>query len=144
MKILFVDNKSTQNSIRTGLMEQMSGHDVHLIDNVEEAVAFFSKERPEIVVVEFTVDFGFEFLHHVLTVNPSQHIISLSDSLDCSEHFGCDFCLANYRKKRILKHQGIHDLLYLIDNFSQMPCEFAHKLHHSCHEEEKDSSKNDR
>ncbi len=143
MKILFVDNKSIQNSIRTGLMEQMSGHDVHLIDNIEEAVEFYSKERPEMVVVEFTVDFGFEFLHYVLKTNPSQHIISLSDALDCAEHFGCDFCLANYRKKRILKHQGIHDLLYLIDNFSQMPCEFAHKLNHLFSEEEKGSSGND-
>ena len=128
MKILFVDNQSIQNSIRTGLMEQMSNHDVHLIDNTDEALAFFSIERPEIVVIEFTVDFGLEVLHHILALNPSQHIISLSDSLDCSEHFGCDFCLEHYRKKRILKHQGIHDLLYLIDNFSQMPCEFAHKL----------------
>jgi two-component SAPR family response regulator len=144
MKILFVDNKSIQNSIRTGLMEQMSGHDVHLIDNIEDAVEFFSNEKPEIVVVEFTVDFGFEFLHYVLKVNPSQHIISLSDALDCAEHFGCDFCLENYRKKRILKHQGIHDLLYLIDNFSQMPCEFAHKLNHIFSEKEKDASKNDR
>jgi len=128
MKILFVDNKSIQNSIRTGLMEQMSNHEVHLIDNADEALEFFSKERPEIVIVEFTVDFGLEVMHHVLALNPSQHIISLSDSLDCSEHFGCDFCLEHFRKKRILKHQGIHDLLYLIDNFSQMPCEFAHKL----------------
>lgn len=128
MKILFVDNKSIQNSIRTGLMEQMSNHEVHLIDNGDEALEFFSKERPEIVIVEFTVDFGLEVMHHVLALNPSQHIISLSDSLDCSEHLGCDFCLEHYRKKRVLKHQGIHDLLYLIDNFSQMPCEFAHKL----------------
>jgi hypothetical protein len=31
-------------------------------------------------------------------------------------------------KKRVLKKKGIHDLLYLIENFSEMPCEFAHKF----------------
>lgn len=140
MKILFVDNKSIQNSIRTGLIEQMSNHDVHLIDNTDEALEFFASEGPEIVVIEFTVDFGLEVLHHILALNPSQHIISLSDSLDCSEHFGCDFCLEHYRKKRVLKHQGIHDLLYMIDNFSQMPCEFTHKLNPFGSTQEKSSS----
>lgn len=128
MKILFIDNKSIQNSIRIGLLEQMAHHDVHLVDGMEEAMASYLKESPEMVLIDFTISFGLEVLQKILEINPSQHIISISDSLDCSELLGCDYCLANYNKKRVLKHQGIHDLLYLIDNFYEMPCEFAHKF----------------
>lgn len=128
MKILFVDNKSIQNSIRTGLIEQMTNHEVHLFDNTKEAMDFFTKEYPEMVVIEYSLDFALDTLHYILALNPAQDIISLSDSLDCSEHLGCDFCIEHYRKKRVLKHQGMHDLLYLIDNFSQMPCEYAYKI----------------
>lgn len=128
MKILFIDNKSTQNSIRTVLIEQMAHHEVTLIDNLDGAMEFYLCEGPEMVLIDFTVDFGAEALHKILEINPQQQIITISDTLDCSEMLGCDFCLEHYRKRRLLKHQGIHDLIYLIDNFPEMPCEFAHKF----------------
>jgi two-component SAPR family response regulator len=128
MKILFIDNPSIQNSIRIGLLEQMAHHDVHLIGDFDEAVKFYNEEEPEMVIIDFIIPHGLEILHKILEINPSQHIITLSDSLDCSEFLGCNYCLEHYRKKRVLKHQSIHDLLYLIDNFSEMPCEFANKL----------------
>lgn len=130
MKILFIDCKSIQNSIRIGLMEQMAHHEVFLTDNLEEALAFYTKECPQIVLIEFTIPAGLDALYKILEINPLQHVITLSDSLDCAELLGCDYCMENHKKKRILKHQGIHDLLYLIDNFSEMPCEHAHKLGH--------------
>lgn len=128
MKILFIDEKSIQNSIRTALLEQLAHHEVYLTDNYEEAMEFYTKESPDVVVLEFTVYFGMDALFKILKLNPEQQIITLSDSLDCSELIGCDHCLNKYNKKRVLKHQGIHDLLYLIDNFAEMPCEHAHKL----------------
>lgn len=128
MKILFIDSKSIQNSIRIGLMEQMAHHEVYLTDNYEEAMEYYKRESPDVVILEFTVYFGMDALFKILKLNPQQQIITLSDSIDCSELIGCDHCLRNYNKKRVLKHQGIHDLLYLIDNFAEMPCEHAHKL----------------
>ena len=109
-------------------MEQIAHHEVYLTDNLEEALAFYTKEHPAMVLIEFTIPAGLDALYKILEINPLQHIITLSDSLDCSELLGCDYCMQNHKKKRVLKHQGIHDLLYLIDNFSEMPCEYAHKL----------------
>lgn len=128
MKILFVDSKSTQNSIRVGLLEQMAHHEVTLVDTLNAAMKFYLSEEPDMVLIDFTVDFGAEALHKILETNPQQQIITISDTLDCSEILGCDFCLEHYRKRRLLKHQGIHDLIYLIENFPEMPCEFAHKF----------------
>lgn len=128
MKILFVDNPSIQNSIRIGLMEQTAHLDVHLISDVEEAIAFFISESPEIVLIDFTIPHGLDVMYKIIEISPHQRFITLSDSADCSELLGCDFCQENYRKKRILKHQPIHDLLYLIDNFDRMPCEHVNKL----------------
>jgi len=129
MKILFIDNPSIQNSIRIGLLEQMAHHDVHLIGDFDDAMKFYNEQKPEMVLIDFTLSGGLEALHAILKVDPAQHVITISDSLDCSEILGCDYCLEHYRKRRVLKHSGIHDLLYLIDNFSAMPCEYAHKLH---------------
>jgi len=138
MKILFIDNKSMQNSIRIGLMDQLAHHDVHLIDEMTGAVDFYVSESPDMVVIEFSTSFGMDALYKILEINPQQKIIALSDSLDCSELLGCDYCLESYHKRRVLKHQGIHDLLYLIDNFSEMPCEFAHKFDKCASKEDED------
>lgn len=129
MKILFIDDPSIQNSIRIGLMEQTAHHDVHLIGDMDKAIDFYVKESPELVIIDFTIFHGLDTMYKILEINPHQKIITLSDSIDCSELLGCDYCLENYNKKRLLKHQSIHDLLYLIDNFDRMPCEYANRLH---------------
>ncbi len=128
MKILFIDNESIQNTIRMGLMEQEAHHDIHMISDEEEAIAFYNEESPDIVLIDFTIPHGLDILYRLLEINPFQDIISISDKLDCCEYLGCTYCLENYNKKRVLKKQGIHDLLYLIENFEGMPCEHAHKL----------------
>ena len=135
MKILFIDNETIQNSIRISLMEQMEHHDVHLITDMDEAIEFYVNESPEIVLIDFTIPHGLDALYKILEINPLQHIVTLSDSLDCAELLGCEYCLENHNKRRILKHQGIHDLLYLIDNFEGMPCEHANKLEQRCGKE---------
>ncbi len=128
MKILFIDDESIQNSIRIGLLEQTAHHVVHLVSDMDEAVASYISESPDIVLIDFTVSHGLDTLYKILEINPEQKIITLSDSVDCSELLGCDYCLENHHQRRVLKHQPIHDLLYLIDNFDRMPCEYANKL----------------
>jgi two-component SAPR family response regulator len=128
MKLLFIDNKSMQNSIRIGLLEQMAHHDVYLTEKFEDAMIYYKTYKPELVLIDFSIDIGLSILKKILEIHPTQHIITISDSFDCSEILGCDFCTHNYMKKRVLKKKGIHDLLYLIENFSEMPCEFAHKF----------------
>ena len=136
MKILFIDNESIQNTIRVGLMEQEAHHDIHMISDEEEAISFYIDESPDMVLIDFTIPHGLDILYRILEINPVQHIVSISDKLDCCEYLGCGYCLENYNKKRVLKSQGIHDLLYLIENFSGMPCEHAHKLPLSSVEDE--------
>jgi DNA-binding NarL/FixJ family response regulator len=126
MKILFIDNASIQNSIRISLMEQMAHHDVHLISDFDEAIHFYETQKPDMVVIDFSVPVGHDALQTLLERNPKQAIITLSDSLDCSEIIGCDHCLEHYNKKRLFKTEGIHDLLYTIENFDELPCPKAH------------------
>lgn len=141
MKILFIDEQSIQNTIRIGLLEQMGHHQVCLISNTADAICYYKDEHPEMVLIDFTTDFGHDSLEQILELNPAQHIITISDSLDCTEIIGCDHCLEHYRKRRLLKKQSIHDLLYLISNFSEMPCEFAHKLDHHLFEDDQKEEK---
>ncbi|PHR56210.1 MAG: hypothetical protein COA44_08960 [Arcobacter sp.] len=128
MNILFIDNHSIQNSIRLSLLEQMAHHTVYLSSDYEDALQHYKDEKPDIILIEFTIEYAEKALKKILELDPKQKIITISDSLDCSEILGCDYCLKHYNKRRVLKHQGIHELLYLIDNFDEMPCEYAHKL----------------
>ncbi len=126
MKILYIDNQSIQNSIRIGLMEQMAGHEVYLIDDADKAVEYFVSESPEIVIADTSVTFSSESLKQILSINPSQKSIVLSGSIECSDSKGCAVCLSKYERKGMLKGRALHDLMYLIENFSEIPCEFAH------------------
>jgi len=141
MKILFIDKKSIQNSIRMGLLEQMAHHDVHFFDDIDKAIAFYTNEKPDMVLIDFVLDFGLAALRKILAINPTQPIITISNSYECADIFGCVFCIENYKKKRVIKHQGIHDLLYLIDNFDEMPCEYAHKYDQCNLHDKPDTSK---
>jgi len=142
MKILFIDKPSIQNSIRIGLMEQMAHHEVYLIDHYGDAIEFYKEEKPDVVIIDFTIEHGVEALHKILTLSPHQFVITLSDALDCAEILGCDFCIGHYHKRRVSKHQGIHDLLYLIENFVETPCEFSHKVEECDPKEDTDKDEN--
>ncbi len=141
MKILFIDDESIQNSIRVGLLEQTAHHVVHLVSDMDDAVAAYINESPDIVIIDFTISHGLDTMYKILEINPHQRIITLSDSADCTELLGCEYCLDNYCKRRLLKHQPIHDLMYLIDNFDTMPCEYANRL--NAHLPEEDISLDD-
>ncbi len=106
----------------------MAHHDVHLIGDSDEAIKFYTEQDPEMVVIDFTIEHGLEVLTKMHELNPVQRIIILSDSLECSELLGCGYCLEHNQLRRVLKHSGIHELLYMIDNFSEMPCAFSNKL----------------
>lgn len=139
MKILFIDNESIQNSIRIGLLEQMAHHDVHLCHEHDDVMSYYNEHKPDMVLIDFSIESGAEILKEILELMPTQPIITISDSIDCSELLGCEFCLKNYDKKRVLKHQGIQELLYLIDNFEDMHCEHAHNISEDCGSKEKNA-----
>jgi len=125
MNILYIDTPSIQNSIRIALMEQMTNHKINIVDNEEKAISDFMKEPAEILIYDPSVPSSSDIVEKILCINPKQQCISLSDSIDCAEREGCDVCLANYNKKAVKKEQGLHSLLYLIDNFDEISCEFA-------------------
>jgi len=128
MKILFIDSKDIKNSIRISLLENMAHHSVVLVDNYEDALITYKDQRPQMVLIDFETDFGSKALADILKINQNQHIITISSSPDCSESIGCEFCQQNYQKRRILKSEGIHALLQVVDDFQYMGCAYANKL----------------
>jgi len=125
MKILYIDSPSIQNSIRIALMGQMTNHEVCLIDSEERAIEYFMNETPEVVIYEPSVPLSVDILEKILFINPMQKCVSLSDAVDCADIEGCDVCFSQHNRKAVKKEQGLHALLYLIDNFAEMACEFA-------------------
>lgn len=122
---MYIDNPSIQNSVRIALMQQIADHEVLLIDDALSAVEFFIRESPQLVIADTSVAFGAEALNQILSINPRQQSIVLSDFIDCSDPKGCVDCLLNNKKKAMSKRGVLHELLYLIDNFEETPCEVA-------------------
>ena len=125
MNILYIDTPSIQNSIRIALMEQMTNHRILLIGNEEKAVEEFMKEPAEIVIYDPSVPASSEVVEKLLFINPRLQCISLSDSIACADREGCDNCLASHNRRAVKKEEGLHSLLYMIDNFNETTCEFA-------------------
>ncbi len=125
MNIFYIDTPSIQNSIRIALMEQMTNHRILLIGNEEKVVEEFIKKPADIVIYDPSVPASSDVVRKLLLINPRQQCISLSDSIACADHDGCDNCLANYNKRAVKKDEGLHSLLYMIDNFNELTCDFA-------------------
>ena len=68
----------------------------------------------DIVFLNFTDANGKNILSYILENKPKQKIVTISNSLDCSEQNGCDYCKKNYNKYRIIKPAKLNDIVLSI------------------------------
>ena len=128
MKILLIDKKETKTAIRAQLLEDLARSVLSTATSFEKGKELFEEDSFDLVIIDFTLDFGEELLRLILHQNPSQHLITISDNINCSELLGCDYCVEHYNKRRILKSTNINELISLINNFEFISCEYANKF----------------
>lgn len=80
------------------------------------------------VLVNFMVHKGFRFMQELLEQNPSQRMVTISTTWECSDPLGCSNCIRNYNKKRLMMPNDLRKLVPLLENFDDVQCEYAFKV----------------
>ncbi|MCJ7766511.1 MAG: hypothetical protein MUP09_11295 [Thiovulaceae bacterium] len=121
-KILFIDNDNFQTKTRAELLTETRQHRVVVVDAFEEVKALYEKDKYDIVIIDFTRDFGLESLRYIERVDPMQTMITISANEEYSEQNGCDYCVQYHRRRRLIPPFAFPELLRLIENFDLTIC----------------------
>ena len=125
--ILLVDNDNELITLFKHL-DHISDINIFYYKNMDDLLLIYEKNDIDIVVINFILDFGSKFMEYILNINPMQNIITISETLDNSESKGCDYCLENHNKIRLLKPVDVRELTKLIKNFHSYKCSFYNKF----------------
>jgi len=125
--ILLIDNEKALVNLFVHLND-VSELNIFHCESLEEATVIYHKNDLDIVIINFILDFGRDVLSHILDVNPKQNIITISDSFEYSEFKGCDYCVKNHNKIRLLKPVSIPKLIKVMKDFNNQKCAFANSL----------------
>ena len=127
-KILFIDEENFQTEMRAQLLRDSRNHDVDTVEDVEEVKKLFAKNKYDIVIIDFSRDFGMEALHYIDSIDPLQNMITISENEEYSENLGCDYCLAHHRRRRLIPPFPFPELVRLVENFDLIGCPVKHKF----------------
>lgn len=126
-KVLFID-KDEELKI---LLEQISSLNIFntvFSESFDEIKDIYQKGIFDIVIVNFSLKDGVDILDYILSIDPEQKTITLSEELICSDERGCELCQRDFNKKRLLKPITINKLINAINNFDNTPCRYQDKF----------------
>jgi DNA-binding NtrC family response regulator len=127
-KILFIDDDNFQNEARAQLLIDTREHVVIIVDSFEEVKILYQKDKFDIVIIDFALDFGEESLRYIESIDPMQTMIMISENEGYSEQKGCDFCVQHHRRRRLIPPFAFPELVRLIENFDLTICSFKNKF----------------
>jgi len=135
MNILFVDQNNLQTTLRSNLLHDRH-HNVTTIDNFEELKSTYNTDTFDIVVIDFdlhheNICIGKNCLEFIDASTPDQKVLTLSASSEYSDPYGCEHCVANHHRKRLNKPTPIRNIIRLIENFDDYPCDHYHEKNSS-------------
>lgn len=87
---------------------------IDTIMSYEECTNIYTKEKYDIVFIDFATDIGKEILSYITMTYQQQRIITISGVNNCSDHYGCTDCLKKYNKFRIVKPIKQNELFNII------------------------------
>ena len=127
-KILFIDEANFKTDMRAQLLIDSGDHEVDVVDTFEEVKSLYAKDKYDIVIIDFSRDFGEESLHYIDGINAMQDMITISKDEKYSEQLGCDYCLAHHKRRRLIPPFPFPDLLKYVEHFDVTSCAYKHKF----------------
>lgn len=99
-----------------------------MTNNYAHAIELTNERDYEIVIVDFTSEDGAKLLITLMQNNKEQKIITLSEKLQCSVLQGCDYCVKNYKRRRVFKPLSMDDVIKTILNYDEIDCLYRNKF----------------
>ncbi len=130
MKLLIFDkeNSSHDTDSISLLNQSLKDFTISLTTDVDDAKILYESSKFEIIIIDFTTKEGEHFLEYIVKNNSKQKVITIGFELTNSEKLGCDYCEANYLRRRLVKPINIIDLYKTITNFDNIKCEYKNKF----------------
>jgi len=125
-KILFIDEDNFQTEMRSQLLQAQ--HDVDVVNSFEEVKQLFKKNKYDIVIIDFSRDFGLEALQYIDGLSPMQDMITISVNEDYSEQKGCDYCVSHHKRRRLVPPFPFPELQRLVNSFDLTICPAKHNF----------------
>ena len=127
-KILFIDEENFKTDMRAQLLRDSGDHLVDVVDSFDEVKTFYQKGKYDVVIIDFSRDFGLESLHYIDSIDPMQDMITISKDEAYSEQLGCDYCLAHHKRRRLVPPFPFPELLKYVEHFDVTSCALKHKF----------------
>lgn len=130
MEILVFDEEYDyeKNDYLSVLTNNLKDYNIVLLQDLNESLSLYKTNNFHIVLIDFTTKSGNEFLQEVNRLNSSQKIITLGYSLSCSSEMGCDYCVDNFQKRRMIKPINSIELYKTIVEFEEIACMYKHRF----------------
>jgi len=125
-KVLFIDEDNFQTEMRAQLLQAQ--HDVDVANSFDEVKSLFEKDKYDIVIIDFSRDFGLESLQYIDKIDNMQDMITISINEEYSAQQGCDYCLAHHKRRRLIPPFPFPELQRLVDSFDLTICPAKHNF----------------
>lgn len=120
MNILLIDNDEKIN----GIVQEISKiRNYNFFKSDFTFDQYFEKDI-DLVIVDFSDEEAMNLLNQIISFNPRESIITISEKLECAEFMNCEKCKRMYNKKRLIKPIDINQLVQTIDNFDTISCRY--------------------
>ena len=129
MKILYVDKYSFQTQTRISLINDRLGHEVELAETLDDVQKMFKKDLYEIVIADHGTEEAMAALDYIAGIDIEQRILTISAAVEHSVSQGCDYCVQNYRRRRLNNPTPIKNILRMIEGFDLYSCDHYDGIH---------------
>ena len=126
-KILFIDNDDFKTEMRAQLLTDTRQHQVDIANSFEDVKKLYKKNKYDIVIIDFSRDFGAEGLHYIDGLDHMQKMITISENEEYSEQKGCDYCVSHHKRRRLVPPFPFPELVHLVESFEITICALKNK-----------------
>ena len=124
--ILIIDRITQKVEEFSSVLSDLS--DFHIDNSIkyDESIAYFDNNKYEYIIMDHSCKDADLLLEYILTKNPQQKFILLSDTLNCP--VDCTFCLNTFQFVRLLKPVKLLEVFKLIKGKVDFVCPNKHRF----------------
>jgi hypothetical protein len=119
-KVLIVDSSKNTREFLQLLINDFSDFSAEVEFDYDSIVENYSNDKYEFMIFDHNCKISDKLMEYILTNNPSQKCILLSDSINCP--IDCNTCLKTFNFVRLLKPIDAKDVLKYIDPNIEFTC----------------------
>ncbi|MDD2829647.1 MAG: hypothetical protein PHW18_08755 [Sulfuricurvum sp.] len=122
MKILMIDNNSLQVQTRKMFIEEELACTIDLAFTSQEIQTVLFPTSHSLVIIDHTTPSCQNCIDYILSINPQQSILVVSDAPKCVIP-KCEDCLANHNIRRLSNPTSINNIIRMIKGFEGYHCD---------------------